>query len=312
MGDERDAFVMLDPGELPRSWAAIKSVTEKAVGDAQYRAFPTELVSTVHDTAQSLERTARITLGDDHLDAKLFPHLHPFGTGSLRAEEGSGGIQQYAKQRVLSLDSSFRRSPVWSFWMMERIIKNDLYFNERSRQAHRRGVKRKADGAELPPTSGTEDARPSDNYAMLFGRVDPRHIPESSGWWRSRQTELMAISDEHELGLMTGMITSTQNDNSPLLLAHARRGPCATPTESEMFEFLLTRRAPGEKRANIQDDAAAATVSFQTRTHALKQNFLRRYQRTPIGIVTDYWDRTEAQTRQALHAHILWWSKRKT
>ena len=107
------------------------------------------------------------------------------------------------------------------------------------------------------------------------------------------------------------MVTSTQNDNSPELLAHARRGPCAPAEEAEKFEYLLTRWAPGSTRAKVQDDATAAVLSFQMRTHALKQNFLRRHQRTPLGVATDYWDRTEAQTRQALHAHILWWAKRR-
>ena len=121
----------------------------------------------------------------------------------------------------------------------------------------------------------------------------------------------MAISDDAEYGLMTTMVTSTQNDLSPELLAHARRGPGAVPTDSEMCEYLLTRRAPGDKRANIQDDALAATLSFQRRTHALKSNFLIRHQRTPLGINIATWDRTEAQTREALHSHILGWNKKE-
>ena len=36
-----------------------------------------------------------------------------------------------------------------------------------------------------------------------------------------------------------------------------------------------------------------------------------RHRPSPLGIVTDDWDRTEAQTRQALHSHIVWWSKRR-
>ena len=44
--------------------------------------------------------------------------------------------------------------------------------------------------------------------------------PESGSWWKARQTELMSISDDHEYGLMTSMVTSTQNDSSPELLAH--------------------------------------------------------------------------------------------
>ena len=121
----------------------------------------------------------------------------------------------------------------------------------------------------------------------------------------------MSISDEHELGLMTGMVTSTQNDASPELLVHARRGPCAVPNDEEMCSYLFTRRAPSDRRPNIQQNATAATLSFQRRTHALKAAFMRRHLRTPLGVTTDYWDRTEAQVRQALHSHILYWCKRR-
>ena len=121
----------------------------------------------------------------------------------------------------------------------------------------------------------------------------------------------MAISDPGELGMMTGMVTSTQNDQSAELLAHARRGPCAVPTEREKVEYLLKRRRPRVKRARVTDDATAAVLSFQRRTHALKDKFLVQYRRTPLGIISDYWDRTEAQQRGALHSHILFWTKRR-
>ena len=101
-----------------------------------------------------------------------------------------------------------------------------------------------------------------------------------------------------------------QNDGPPELLAHARRGPRATPTEDEMCEYLLTRRAPGERRAKIQEDAAAATLSFQRRTHALKAHFLVRHKRAPLGTPVATWDQAEAQSREALHSHILKWDKR--
>jgi hypothetical protein len=203
----------------------------------------------------------------------------------------------------LSLDAAFRHSPVWAFWMLERLIKNDLYFREKGRRERR--------GSGAQPETAAEVPLQPDAYARLFGRVDPRHIPESTAWWHSRQAELLAISDEHELGMMTGMVTTTQNDNSPELLAHARRGPCARPTDAEMCEYLLVRRPPGYRRPKIQQDAAAATISYQTRTRVLKHHFLKRHRMTPLGIPTDYWDRTEEQTRKALHGHIPWWSKRR-
>ena len=94
-----------------------------------------------------------------------------------------------------------------------------------------------------------------------FGRVDPRHIPESGSWWKTRPTELMGVSDDHELGQMTSMVTVTQNDLAPALIAHARRGPCALPTLEEKFAYFLTRRAPSDRRTNIQEDSTAAVLS---------------------------------------------------
>ena len=171
--------------------------------------------------------------------------------------------------------------------------------------------KRTASAAGLDDPAAHAEGPKRDKYDMLFGRVDPRHIPESGGWWKRQQTELMAISDDHEMGLMTEMVTITQNDMSPELIAHALRGPCAAPTPNEKVAYLLTRRSPSDRRPNIQNDATAAVLSFQRRTHAVKQNFLARNKRTPLGICRASWDRTEAQTRQALHSHILTWNQRR-
>ena len=67
--------------------------------------------------------------------------------------------------------------------------------------------KRAASAAGLDDPSVQTEGAKQDNYEMLYGRVDPRHTPESGGWWKSQQTELMAISDDHEIGLVTEMVT---------------------------------------------------------------------------------------------------------
>jgi hypothetical protein len=229
--------------------------------------------------------------------------------------------------------------------MMDRILKNDLYFKQLQRakkqKAHaaaslsnaatvpktaasskseeqakpaaaKRGFKRKAEEAHGDDKQALANTAKEDVYEKLFGRVEPRDIPESSAWWRQRAAELLAVSEPHERGMFTGMVTITQNDASPELLANARRGPCAPPNESEMVEYLFThKRSHQEKRPNITKDATAATLSYQMRAHAMKKSFLHQNRRTPLGHCTDYWDRTEAQRRHALHGHILYWAKRR-
>ena len=100
--------------------------------------LPPDWGRAMSEAAQGL--LARVTFGDPHLDAKLFVYLLPHGTGSCRAEEGAGGLQQYAKSCLLSLDHGFRRSPTWSFFQLDRMIKNDLFFRERGRKLQREGA----------------------------------------------------------------------------------------------------------------------------------------------------------------------------
>ena len=311
LNDEDAVLVILDPDQFPTSWATVDELAD-AVGNATLRVerdghcedVGPDLRQQVATTAERFRQDARVTLSDPHLDAKLFPHLHPWGSGSLRSEDGAGGIQQFAKNRLLSLDPAFRNSAVWSFWMLDRLIKNELYFQQRGRRKRAR----EQAGAE----EQREDAVEGNVYSYLFGRVEPRNIPESGAWWKQRQGELLALSAPHELGIMSGMATLTQNDDSSELLANARRGPCAAPSDREMIEFLLLHnRSRTEARPNITKDPTAATLSFQRRAHAFKERFMKQNHPTPLGVVTDYWDRTEAQTRQALHAHIPFWAKRR-
>ena len=98
------------------------------------------------------------------------------------------------------------------------------------------------------------------------------------------------------------------------MLAAIRRGPLASPTRAEMVEYLVGAwRKEQIERPDFQDFAYEHVLSFQRRVHAVKQHFMQRNKRTPRGILEDWWDRTEAQARGALHAHILeWWRKRST
>jgi len=109
--------------------------------------------------------------------------MYPHGTGSTHSEEGSAGIQNSAKQRVTSLDPCFRQNPVWAFWSLDRLIKNELYFKERGRR------KRTAAEAGLPDHHNTSENPTGDVFSHLFGRNDSASIPESGAWWRARQRE---------------------------------------------------------------------------------------------------------------------------
>ena len=94
-----------------------------------------------------------------------------------------------------------------------------------------------------------------------------------------------------EAGLMQIMITITQNNRNPEMLAAVRRGPFAKPLPQEKIEYLLTRLPKTEARKEFEAHALEHVMSFQRRVVACKREFLARQKKAPLGIVENYWDR---------------------
>ena len=61
-----------------------------------------------------------VKANDPHFDAKVWPGLHPHGTGSVLSEPRSGSLKGHARNRAGGIQSLFRRTAVWAFWMLDR------------------------------------------------------------------------------------------------------------------------------------------------------------------------------------------------
>ncbi len=99
---------------------------------------------------------------EPHYDAKVFPHLHPYGTGSLLSELRSGGqngIPRMCRNRLLLIQSSFRDNAMWAFFNLQRMITSQLF--------HQEALKRKQSRKH---TSKPDDKDP---LTRLFGTVMP-------------------------------------------------------------------------------------------------------------------------------------------
>jgi len=245
--------------------------------------------------AQVLMEETYVPANDPHYDAKVWPCVHPYGTGSLLAEPGSGGTQAFARNRLTQPQSWFRRSALWGFWMLDRLHKTALFFKKK----------------RMSNTGQNEDGADQDPYHKHFGTAQPANIPESTEWWKRQTRDLFAMSDDAEMGLMSTMVTITHNDNCPEMLAVIRRGPFATPTEDEMLECYLGIKPANSNRPDAEHYALEHVLSYQRRVKAVKDEFMPRHKRGPLGWIADWWDRTEAQVRAALHAHILVWFRRR-
>ena len=262
------------PGESGVGWKR----TASCVDVAEDQVLNEEWRKGIVEGAQHLREETYVRFSEPHSDAKLWPNVHPYGTGSVLAEPGAGNMKSHAKNRLVLIQSWFRRSPLWSFWFSNRLMVADLFFTNRKRQeAGTRGA-----------SAGTE----ADPITRLYGTAQPSHIPESSAWWERQAKDLSAITDDSENGMMQAMVTVTHNDSCPEMLATIRRGPFATPTEEELIEFLLKRKPRERSRPDFENHSLEHVLSFQRRVHHMKSKFMVRNQLTPLGIVNDWWDRT--------------------
>ena len=232
----------------------------------------------INGTKVIMEETY-VPANDPHYDAKAWTCAHPYGTGSLLSEVGAGGTQAFARKRLTETDSWFRRSSLWSFWMLDRLVKTALFFKTKARRAAGR----------------EQQADDPDPYHRNFGTASPAFIPESTDWWKRQTRDLFAMSDDAEFGLMPTMMTITHNDSCPEMLAAIRRGPFATPTEDELLECYLGIKPQDGKRPDFENHALEHVRSYQWRVSAVKKEFMPRNRRGPLGWIIHWWDRTEAQ-----------------
>ena len=185
LGEETEGFVMIDPtciapmrfdqlrvlnGIVGKS--SVRIVVQDALQNNSWRKVNAAVdglgeqwcKSFAQGTQQVLHETW-VKGNDHHLDAKIFPHLHPYGTGSLSSEIGAGGfngIPRMCRQRMLSIQSGFRNNSTWTFWNLQRIITGQLFRQELMKRNQGR-----------KHTSSPTD---KDALTRLFGTVVPSEI----------------------------------------------------------------------------------------------------------------------------------------
>ena len=75
------------------------------------------------------------------------------------------------------------------------------------------------------------------------------------------------MTEEHELGMMSSMVTITHNDHVPEMLANIRRGPFAAPTPEEHVEYLFTRVRANRQRSDFENYGMEHVLSYQRRSN---------------------------------------------
>jgi hypothetical protein len=91
------------PREEGRGWRRTNSSFETQELDEQCK-------KALATGARYLLEETWVKANDPHYDAKCWPCVHPYGSGSLRSQEGCCGIAAYVRNRLVLVQSWFRKS----------------------------------------------------------------------------------------------------------------------------------------------------------------------------------------------------------
>ena len=236
----------------------------------------------------------KVTYLDCNLEAKAWPHLFPYGTGSWAYGLGLTPTE-YCKLRLLNYDNRWRKDPQWAFFWFDRLTKSRIFYYNCARKARRTG-------RDVPMTS--ESIKRQNPYDM-YGTDVPNTIPGSKGYWSSRLLDVLAMS--RELGKPDFFVTLTENDSWPELQAHITRGAGEAAKGLEFDEPLPEHI--------FQDPAmefpTETVLAFQKRFRLFREKVLENVN-GPLGQVNGYWWRVEYQQRGALHVYMVVWCRPDT
>ena len=119
-------------------------------------------------------------------------------------------------------------------------------------------------GCQRGTTSATQ--YDPDHDRRLYGTAVPNNIPESSAWWKDRAKDLCATIEEHELGMVSSMITIIRNDLVPEMLVHIGKGAISATYRNGTGRALVDAPTHGQKQGQLRELWFGARSEFST-TH---------------------------------------------
>ena len=229
------------------------------------------------ERSKDMPKVQEITYGDPHLEAKLFPHLFPYGEGSWKKykEVQALTMGHYHKHRLLHVDRRWANDRLYPFFAFDRNIKARLFYINSALASNK--------NRDNPLTSATLSDRAS---YFKYGNVINATITGSKAYWQKQLLDLVARVSKFGPGDI--FFTLTFNEGwSPLkdiLSQYDNKASILHPVEPTVYFF---ERFTAIKRILMGKDCV-------------------------FGKVEHFWYRTEAQNRGALHFHGILWLKENT
>ena len=242
------------------------------------------------DLSESIVNLCKAKYGEEFLDCKAFPHLHPWGYGGWY-HKCPIPFNAHVKMRLYDVRGFYAEDRLYPFFKYDYMLKVRLRMHEARKVVKVQSLSE--------PLTAERISGPSDPYSV-YGTEIPRIIPGSKEFWRSFGLDLVAFVEQR--GLPNFFLTLTAYDGWPQVQATLRDGWGARANELEVQDLakdLSDRQPVGFKP---QFSVLAAEKRFDW-----FMSILRSSEGGPLGVVTDSIVKKEYQRRGAVHWHMLIW-----
>ena len=242
------------------------------------------------ELAESIVNLCQAKYGEEFLDCKAFPHLHPWGYGGWY-HKCPVPFNAHVKMRLFDVRGFYAEDRLYPFFKYDYMLKVRLRMHEARKVVKVQSLSE--------PLTAERVSGPSDPYS-IYGTEIPRIIPGSKEFWRSFGLDLVAFVEQR--GLPNFFLTLTAYDGWPQVQATLRDGwgACASELEVQDLAKDLSDRQPVGFKPQISVLAAEKRFDWF-------MNILRSPEGGPLGLVTDSIVKKEYQRRGAIHWHMLIW-----
>ena len=167
-----------------------------------------------------LKELTKARYGDHDLEAKTFPHLHPWGFGGWYY---GCGIPYHAhcKMRLFDVRGWFASDQFYPYFRYDCMTKMRLRMSNAGRVVKVGNLQESLDAGKV---------KSQDPYS-IYGSQVPRVIPGSKQYWKSFGLDLVAFVQQQ--GLLDYFVTLTAFDGWPHVQTALARGWGAIPNEGE-------------------------------------------------------------------------------
>ena len=214
------------------------------------------------------KRLCHASYGEKYLDAKAFPHLHPYGHGGWY-HKCPMAFQAHTKMKLFDIRGIYATDHCYCFFKYDYMVKVRMRMHNARKVVKVGNLTRNLNASDVKGSS--------DPYAV-YGTDIPRIIPGSKQFWKSFGLDLVSMVEQR--GLPDFFLTLTAHDFWPQVQSTLAGGWGSCASEKQVESIKVDNRQPVGFHPEV-------SVLAAEKRYIWFMNILKSPKGGPLGIVVD-------------------------